>query len=41
MIGAEPQADAVMFDCLHEVQHAAQYLRRAWNLVRNHSSVPW
>lgn len=40
MIGAERQVDAVMLDCSREVQHAAQYLRRAWSLVRNDSIVP-
>lgn len=35
MIGAERQAYAESLDSLHEVQHAAQFLRSAWSLVRN------
>ena len=40
MIGAERQAHTVVFDCAHEIQHAAQYLRTAWSLVRNDSIIP-
>lgn len=40
MIGAGRHAYAVMLDCSREIQHAAQYLRTAWSLVRNDSIIP-